>query len=262
MGVGTTSRFWFFRRPLATANFKSSSVMWDLANTVGTDLRAGLVRQANGNVTGAQEGPPASVATISEIVDYEAMMSNAQLIVTGVGRLDADGATGGPEAHASQPLVAGRFDLFDAWENDDNPRRAQIFRGQQLFNNGDHNGRQCAGCHNAQNSGQNVNGSIFNIGASNPQFARANMAVYQIVQRGTGIVLETTEPGRGGRTGNFADLNRFKVPSLRGLAGRAPYFHGGIASSLADVVAFYEQSLGFDFSDDEALDLAAFLTAL
>ena len=262
MGVGTTSRFWFFRRPLATANFKSSSVMWDLANTVGTDLRAGLVRQANGNVTGAQEGPPASVATIDEIVDYEAMMSNAQLIVQGVGRLDSGGATGGPEAHASQPLVVGRFDLFDAWENHGNPRRAQIFRGQQLFNNGDHNGRQCAGCHNAQNSGQNVNGSIFNIGASNPQFARANMAVYRIVQRGTGAVLETTDPGRGGRTGNFADLDRFKVPSLRGLAARAPYFHGGIAVTLADVVAFYEQSLGFDFSDDEAADLAAFLGAL
>jgi cytochrome c peroxidase len=262
MGVGTTSRFWFFRRPLATANFKSPSVMWDLANTVGTDLYAGLVRQARGNVTGAQEGAPASDATITEIVDYEFEMSNAQLIVPDVGRLDSDGATGGPEAHASQPLVVGRFDLFDAWATSENALRVQIYRGQELFNRGDRNGRQCAGCHNAANSGQNVQGTAFNIGASNPVFAKPNMAAYTVQSRLTGAIVATTDPGRGGRTGRFADLNRFKVPSLRGMAGRAPFFHGGIADTLADVVAFYEASLGFDFTDDEAADLVAFLNAL
>ena len=43
--------------------------MWDAANTVGTDLRAGLIRQARGNVTGAQQGAPAPDAVIFEIVD-------------------------------------------------------------------------------------------------------------------------------------------------------------------------------------------------
>lgn len=261
-GVGTTSRLWFFRRPLATANFKSQTVMWDAANTVAGDLYAGLVRQARGNVTGAQEGAPASDATITEIVDYEFEMSNAQLIVDGIGRLDSDGATGGPEAHAYQPLVAGRFDLFDAWEYSDNPRRRAVFRGQQLFNSGDQNGRQCAGCHNAANSGQNVEGRLFNIGASNPRFARPNMAVYTFVSRLDGSVVQSTDPGRGIRSGRFADLNRFKVPSLRGLAPRAPYFHNGIAATLADVVKFYEDSLGFAFTPEQEADLVEFMNAL
>ena len=57
-------------------------------------------------------------------------------------------------------------------------------------------------------------------------------------------------------------MGRFKVPSLRGLAARAPYFHGGSARTLSDVVAFYKASLGFVFTDDETADLQAFLGAL
>ena len=56
---GTTANLLFFRRPPPTANFRSHTVMWDGANTVGTDLRAGLARQAASNVTGAQQGAPA-----------------------------------------------------------------------------------------------------------------------------------------------------------------------------------------------------------
>lgn len=262
MGVGTTSKLWFFRRPLATSNFKSETVMWDAANTIAGDLYAGLTRQARGNVTGAQEGPPATDSVIFEMVDYEFEMSNAQLIMTDVGRLDSDGATGGPEAHASQPLVAGRFDLFDAWEHSDNELRRQIWRGQEIFNRGDQNGRQCAGCHNAANSGQNVTGRLFNVGASDARWAKPNMAIYTLKSRIDGTEIQTTDPGRGIRTGRIADLNRFKTPSLRGLAARAPYFHNGIAATLADVVAFYEAQLGFDFSPEEEADLVAFMTAL
>lgn len=261
-GVGTTSKLWFFRRPLSTANFKSQTVMWDSGNTIAGDLHAGLVKQARGNVTGAQEGPAATDAVIFEIVDFEIQMSHAQLKVRGAGRLDADGATGGPEAHASQPLIAGRFDLYDAWQDSCNPRRAQIFRGQELFNNGDAGGRKCSGCHDAANSGQNVAGKLFDVGTSRPEFANPNMAVYTFSRRSDGAIVQTTDPGRCIRSGLFADLNRFKTPSLRGLAARAPYFHNGISATLADVVTFYEQARGFDFTDDEEADLVAFLNAL
>ena len=63
---------------------------------------------------------------IDAIVDFELNLSHAQLVVPGVGRLDSDGALGGPEAFSSQPLIQGRFDLYDAWIDSDNPRRAQI----------------------------------------------------------------------------------------------------------------------------------------
>ena len=97
-GVGTTSSLWFFRRPLPTANFRSFTVMWDSANTVGTSLRDGLIKQARSNVTGAQQGAPAPDAIIFDIVDFELALSNTQLVVNGVGRLDVDGAHGGPAA--------------------------------------------------------------------------------------------------------------------------------------------------------------------
>jgi cytochrome c peroxidase len=261
-GVGTTASLWFFRRPLPTANFRSFTTMWDGANTVGTVLRDGLIKQARGNVTGAQQGAPASDEVIFGIVDYEMAISNAQLVATSVGRLDAGGAHGGPEAASAQPLVDGRFDLYDAWAQAGNPRRKQIWRGQELFNGINASGRSCRGCHNAANNGQNVNGTLFDVGVSRPEFANADMAVYTFRRTSDGATLQSTDPGRGIRSGKFADLNRFKTPNLRGLAARAPYFHNGIAATLEDVVRHYESALGFVFTDDERRDLAAFLSAL
>jgi len=262
-GVGTTSSLWFFRRPLPTANFRSFTVMWDGANTVGTVVRDGLIKQARSNVTGAQQGAPAPDAIIFDIVDFELALSHAQIIITGVGALDSDGAHGGPEAASAQPLVNARFDLYDAWANSGNPRRRQIFRGQEIFNNVNvPSGRTCRGCHNAANNGQNVGGTLFDIGASRPEFARPDMAVYTFQRNSDGVTLASTDPGRGIRSGNFADLNRFKTPNLRGLAARAPYFHNGIAATLTQVVDHYEAALGFVFTSDEEADLVAFLTAL
>jgi len=57
-------------------------------------------------------------------------------------------------------------------------------------------------------------------------------------------------------------MDRFKVPSLRGLSARAPYFHNGIAPALDDVVLHYQRALGFVFSPEERRDLVAFLAAL
>jgi cytochrome c peroxidase len=262
-GVGTTSSLWFFRRALPTANFKSHTVMWDGANTVGTVLRDGLIRQARGNVTGAQQGTPAPDAIIFDMVDYELALSHAQLIGAMVGWLDADGANGGPAVANAQPLVNARFDLYDAWQNAGNPWRKQIWRGQEIFNNiNAPSGRSCRGCHNAANNGQNVNGTLFDVGASRPDLANADMAVYTFQRNSDGAILESTDPGRGIRSGNFADLNRFKTPNLRGLAARAPYFHNGIAETLDEVVDHYETALGFVFTAEEQADLVAFMAAL
>ncbi|HEY5938096.1 MAG TPA: hypothetical protein VIU61_25775 [Kofleriaceae bacterium] len=263
-GVSSTAtqRMWFFRRSMPTANFKSHTVSWDSANTVGTVLRDGLIRQARGNVTGAQEGPAAPDAVIFEIVDFEMAISNAAVTAAGVGRLDKHGGKGGPKNHQNQPLVAGRFDLYDAFQHSHNPHKRAIYRGQELFNNGDHNGKKCGGCHNAANSGQNVGGALFNVGASNPQFATSDMAVFTFTQRVTGTTVVLTDPGRGGRNGVFADLGKFKTPTLRGLLARDAYFHNGAAGSLEEVVDLYETTLGFDFTAREERDLVAFLTAL
>jgi len=262
-GVSTATNLFFFRRAMPTANFRSPTVHWDAANTVGTDLREGLMKQTRSNITGAQQGTPAPETVVAEIADFERQIAHAQLYLWDAGRLDADGAKGGPQHAAAQPLVAGRFDLYDAWQHSPNKKRRQIWRGQELFNNvNPASGRRCGGCHNAANNGQNVNGALFDIGASRPEIARPNMAVFTFQSRVDGTLLQTTDPGRGIRTGLFKELNKFKTPNIRGLAARAPYFHGGTAESLEDVIHHYEVELGFNFTAEEEADLVAFMKAL
>ena len=265
-GVGTTSVFWFFRRAMPTANFRNHIVSWDGANTVLLDRHAGLARQARGNITGAQQGTsPANETIVEQIVDYEEAMTHAQIIFHGVGRLDRldeNGGRGGPVFFSLQTFLSGRFDLYDAWIGDSNFKRAQIARGQELFNNGKPGQPRCGGCHSAANDGQNVAGTLHDIGASRPEFARPDMAIYTLRNRLTGAVMRTTDGGRGWRTGRWADLNRFKSPSLRGLSSRGGYFHNGIATTLTDVVRHYERALGFSFTDAEREDLVMFLGCL
>lgn len=257
----TTTRLVHFRRSMPTANFRANCVSWECRNTEAT-LEEGLKRQIRGNITGAQQGSAPSEELQQSIADFELALSHAQMYVPGVGSTSADGAKGGPYWASLQPLVQGRFDVFDAWEHSWNPKRRQIYRGQELFNEGDANGRRCGGCHNAANNGQNVNGSMFDVGASDPAVANADMAVFTLRNLTTGEVIESTDPGRAMRTGLWSDMNRFKTMNVRGLAARAPYFHGGTAETLADVVTHYEDHLGFDFTDQEEEDLVAFLNAL
>src|SRR5262245_54745237 len=142
-GFANLERLVHWRRVMPTINFAvgSATVNWDGGNNVGTDQLAGLVNQANRNVTGAQQGPPALPVVITDIVEFERSLSTAQLIVPGVGRLDSDGARGGPEELSLMTKAAGRFDLYDAWAGHGNPRRAQIAHGQELFNGVNPNGR-------------------------------------------------------------------------------------------------------------------------
>ena len=63
-------------------------------------------------------------------------------------------------------------------------------------------------------------------------------------------------------SGKCADIGKIKGPVLRGLAGRAPYFHNGSAATLEDVVSFYDQRFEIGFTVQEKKDLVAFLKAL
>src|SRR6185503_12972284 len=192
----------------------------------------------------------------------------AQVKARHVGHLDHCGARGGPELLASQAFVDGPFDLFDAWAApghgcSSNPRRQQIARGQALFNATNPSGRSCRGCHNAANNGSNVSGALFDVGASDADKREPGMPLYTLMLTSTGEIKQTTDPGRAAAgTGTWATLNRFKVPSMRGVAARAPYFHNGVAKTLLDVVRHYEEKLGFVFTPEEEEDMVAFLNAL
>ena len=270
---GTLTHFEFFRRPLATANFHiAKNVGWhDQNGDLTGNVHAGLVAQATGNITGGQQGSTPATATVESIAVYEEGLSFAQQFVFGVGPLTACGAQGGPENLSAQPPVAARFDLYDAWiglvpgtctTRAADRKRVQIARGQELFNNAGPTGKRCSGCHSAANNGSNVNGTLFDVGASTAALRQPGMPLYTLRNKTTGETRLTTDPGRALKSGRWADVDKFKVPSLRGLAARAPYFHNGTAATLKDVVIHYEQALGFQFKPEERDDLVAFLEAL
>lgn len=263
-GYANLNRLVHWRRAMPTINFAlgSATVNWDGGNSVGSDQHAGLVNQATRNVTGGQQGSPAPVEVIADIVAFEESLSAAQLIVPGVGRLDSDGARGGPEALSTMSKAAGRFDLFDAWAGHENPGRAQIARGQELFNNTNAGGRSCSGCHNSANNGTNINNTLFDIRTASAAARTPDLPLYTFRNRTTGELRQLTDAGRGQITGLWNDLGRFKTPTIRALAARAPYFHNGIAPTLESVVRHYEIHFGFVFTDQERADLVAFLNAL
>ncbi|MDB6091033.1 MAG: hypothetical protein JWN85_3817 [Gammaproteobacteria bacterium] len=73
---------------------------------------------------------------------------------------------------------------------------------------------------------------------------------------------QTTDPGMGLITGKCADLGKFKVPRLNGLAARAPYFHNGNAASLRQLVEFYNARFSIGLSSQDEQDLVNFINAL
>lgn len=263
-GFATLTRLVQWRRGMPTINFAlgSATVNWDGGNSVGSDQAAGLANQAARNVTGGQQGPPAPPEVIADIVAFERSLSSAQLIVPGVGRLDSDGARGGPEALSQMEKRAGRFDLFDAWAGHENPRRARIARGQEVFNAVNAGGRSCRGCHDSANNGTSTADRLFDIGTASAAARTPDLPLYTFRNRSTGQTRQLTDSGRGNVTGRWDDLGRFKTPTLRALAARPPYFHNGTAETLEDVVRHYETHLGFVFTDEEREDLVAFLNAL
>lgn len=263
-GFANLNRLVHWRRSMPTINFAlgSATVNWDGGNSVSADQHAGLVNQATRNVTGGQQGLPAPPEVIDDIVAFEESLSTAQLIVPGVGRLNSDGARGGPEALSTMTKTQGRFDIFDAWAGHGNPRRAQIARGQELFNNTNAGGRSCNACHSSANNGTNINNVLFDVRTASAEARTPDLPLYTFRNRTTGEIRQLTDAGRGNITGLWNDLGRFKTPTLRALAARAPYFHNGIAATLEEVVRHYETHLGFIFTDQERADLVAFLNAL
>ena len=179
------------------------------------------------------------------------------------------------------------FTLFDAWKNSDRqsfetdqPKetRRSIARGEALFNTrtfsiegvaglNDVLGKSsvrgtCSTCHDAPNAGSASVFGTLDIGVSSRSDRTADMPLYVLRNKTTGARIATTDPGRALITGRWSDVNRFKVPTLRALAARAPYFHDGSAADLAQVIDFYNRRFQMQLDPDEAADLATFLRVL
>jgi cytochrome c peroxidase len=72
----------------------------------------------------------------------------------------------------------------------------------------------------------------------------------------------TTDLGQALIDGRFDHVGKIKGPILRGLAGRAPYFHNGSAATLLDAVNFYNTRFSLNLSEQDKDNLVAFLKTL
>jgi cytochrome c peroxidase len=193
------------------------------------------------------------------------------------------------------PFTRTIFTLFDSWGNypNDNTvdtQKASIGRGQSVFNNktiiisgvagfndvftGGINtsfAGSCGYCHNSPNVGNHSLAAPMNIGVAdvgNPLNPLDVSYLPVITLRNTTAnppspaTVQTTDPGVALVTGKWADIGKVKVPILRGLAARAPYFHNGSAQTLSDVVNFYDKRFNIGFTPQEKTDLIAFLSSL
>jgi hypothetical protein len=198
------------------------------------------------------------------------------------------------------PFVFTDYDAWARLEGSGRNRtRRAIARGQELFNtlpvpikgvagiNDDFDAPAvmgtCTTCHDTPHAGDHSVPAPLDIGVADPPVSPADggdgvrnrfglpvgdMPVYTLCKIDTACdrLGETkkvvTDPGRALITGRWQDVGRFKGPILRGLSGRAPYFHNGAAATLADVVSFYDARFELGLSDQQKADLVAFLRAL
>lgn len=69
----------------------------------------------------------------------------------------------------------------------------------------------------------------------------------------TGSSVGELDEGRFTITRNRADFKKFKTPTLREIGRTAPYFHNGAATTLAEVVEFYDKGGGNDQQKDSRI---------
>jgi hypothetical protein len=301
LATPTTGTVSIYRRPLPATNLKfESTLMWDgrepslesqaidatvihaqsdavpdaLELTQIVNFESGVVtaqskaKRANDLSSNGATGGPRAVST--------------QEFFRGIN----DPFGGNPMGTPFDPNI---FNLFEAWANTpgkgaSQAARESIARGEEIFNTrtftiagvaglNDVLGQSsitgtCGTCHDTPNSGNRSVEGLLNIGTSDPSRANPGLALPVFTIRCgagplSGQTFFTFDPGRALITGQCNDIGKFKVPSLRGLAARAPYFHNGSAANLEAVIDFYERRFfTFSLNPQETIDLTNFLNAL
>ena len=120
----------------------------------------------------------------------------------------------------------------------------------------------CSSCHNTPSVGSNSLPFLLNTGFADAAFRTPDMPLYTLRNKKTGQSVQTTDPGAAMTTGKWADIGKFKVPSLRGLETHSPYMHNGISGELMDILNFYDNKFRIGLSSQEKADIKAFLMTL
>ncbi|MFN3649143.1 MAG: hypothetical protein ACK47B_06140 [Armatimonadota bacterium] len=286
-GHASASELSLFRRPLPAANLQlTSRVMWDGRDTQeGGSLEQSLLKQALGALQGHHQIGSPDPAVVEQLVRFEGSLVAAQEADRRAGALGKSKGKGGAAKLAKQLSSAKvpemtDFKLFQAWKKGKSGKarnRAAIARGEKLFNAhrftvSDVRGfndvlgqpvvsATCSSCHQAPD-GASRRFQEMDLGVSAGTRRAPEQPLYTFRHTFTGEVRSTTDPGRALVTGKWDDMDKFKVPSLRGLASRPPYLHDGSAADLDAVVQFYEDRFRLQLTAKQRSDLLAFLRSL
>ena len=271
-----------YRRPLPSTNLKFlNGIMWDGREP---DLKT---QAQDATMVHTQPTAAPTDAQLTKIVSLETSLFTAQSQDSLAGDLTAQGANGGPVFLSAQSFSPGVnsgagfkpnvFTLYTNWASATGTNGAaqqSVARGEVLFNTfplritnvagfNDVQGQSvvmgtCSTCHNTPNVGGDSAAHMMDIGTGS---SKANLPSYVVLcNDGTQVV--TTDPGRAMVTGKCADVSKVKIPGLRGLAARPPFFHNGTATTLLDVVNFYNQRFNMLLTNDQEADLVAFMSTL
>ena len=182
-------------------------------------------------------------AARSSIAQGEQLFNTLQIPISGVAGINDDVAAGG--------LVKGGIPMLQG---------------------------TCGTCHDTPSVGNHSFPTPLNIGTADPSPGNGSVNLGGLdvsylpeitvcrKDAGTGLPTNdcktTTDLGQALIDGKFDHVGKIKGPILRGLAGRAPYFHNGSASTLMEAVNFYDIRFNLHLSDRDKNDLAAFLRTL
>lgn len=286
-----------YRRPLPATNLRfESEIMWDGREP---SLESQATGAALGHEQAP--GPPSS-QTLDALVRFERGLWTAQVSDSQAGSLRDLGAGGGPIDLSRQDFYRGIndslgddpiqrqftlevFNIYQPWLRlKDGPlamQRASVARGEEIFNQRaffmaglaglQGRGRDqmatgfCTTCHDTPNVGNRSVAGTIDIGSADASRRTPDLPLFTLrcdVGEFKGQTFEVDDPGRALISGKCADIGAFKVPVLRDLAARPPYFHDGSAATLMDVVNFYDLRFGMGFTAQEKNDLVAFLRTL
>jgi hypothetical protein len=140
--------------------------------------------------------------------------------------------------------------------------------------------RTCATCHGMHMTGMDTVDGWMDIGTTNLPWAsevplnpwneaKPQLPLFRVTCKSgvrphpfLGRVIYTQDPGRALISGLCNDVGTIVMQQFRGLAARAPYFSNGSASTLRELVDFYDRRYNIGFSEQEKQDLTNFLGAL
>jgi hypothetical protein len=131
--------------------------------------------------------------------------------------------------------------------------------------------QSCAVCHNMQETGEDNAPGYLGLGTNTYPYATPapDLPLFKLTchldappHPYLGRVIYTSDPGRALVTGKCADIGAATAQQMRALAARAPYFSGGSAKTLREVIEFYDRRFNIGYTERDIQDLVNFLGAL